>query len=261
MHGLKASTRYGSTGLTMTPSSNYTWSNNLSWVAMTIFIFFSMDVEQIISLLNEKSDPVHLAGMQRFGIEVKNALGIPIPVLRKLAKAIKKDHSLALELWDTGIHEARILASMIDDPALVTGEQIDNWVKDFNSCDVCDQVCGNLFDRTPFAIEKALKFSACQEEFIKRAGFVLMAEHAAHNKKADNNTFIALFPVIEREAWDHRNFIKKAVNWALRQIGKRNSVLKIAAVETAKNILIQNSSSAKWIATNALNELSKKTKI
>ncbi|HEY4322761.1 MAG TPA: DNA alkylation repair protein [Mucilaginibacter sp.] len=219
-----------------------------------------MNLEQVISLLNEKSDPVHLAGMKRFSIEDKTALGIPMPVLRKLAKTIKKDHTLALELWNTGIHEARILASMIDDSALVTSEQIDSWVKDFNSWDVCDQVCGNLFDRTPFAIEKALKFSAYEEEFIKRAGFVLMAEHAIHNKKADNDTFIALFPVIEREAWDNRNFVKKAVNWALRQIGKRNNVLKIAAMETAKNILIQNSTSAKWIATDAVNELSKKTK-
>jgi 3-methyladenine DNA glycosylase AlkD len=220
-----------------------------------------MDVEQIISLLNEKSNPVYLAGMKRFGIADKNALGIPLPELRKIARTIKnKNHSLALALWDTGIHEARILASIVDDPALVTSEQIDNWVKDFDSWDVCDQVCGNLFDRTPFALKKAKIFCASEEEFIKRAGFVLMAEYAVHNKTTDNETFTTLLPFIEREAWDDRNFVKKAINWALRQIGKRNDTLKIAAINTAESILNQDSKAAKWIATNALNELTKKIK-
>jgi 3-methyladenine DNA glycosylase AlkD len=219
-----------------------------------------MDTEQVINQLKQKSNPVYLAGMKRFGIEDKNALGVPMPELRKLAKTIKKDHALALELWNTGIHEARMLASLIDDPALVTAEQMNNWVKDFNSWDLCDQVCGNLFDRTTFAIEKAIAFTNCEEEFIKRAGFVLMAEYAVHNKTADDATFMALLPLINREAWDNRNFVKKAVNWALRQIGKRNNNLKKAAIKTAESILLQNSVAAKWIATNALNELIKKQK-
>src|SRR5471030_926419 len=147
---------------------------------------------------------------------------------------------------------------MIDDPALVTSEQIDNWVKDFNSWDLCDQVCGNLFDRTPFAIEKALNFSAREEEFIKRAGFVLMAEYAVHNKTAEDEIFINLLPIIEREACDDRNFVKKAINWALRQIGKRNEILRPYAIETANRILMQNCKTAKWIATDALNELKSK---
>jgi 3-methyladenine DNA glycosylase AlkD len=163
-------------------------------------------------------------------------------------------------LWKTGIHEARILASLVDDPTLVTPEQIDLWVKDFNSWDLCDQVCGNLFDRTPFAIEKAMEFSASKEEFIKRAGFVLMAEYAVHNKTAKDGVFTALLPIIEREAWDDRNFVKKAVNWALRQIGKRNINLEAAAIECANRILTQNSKPGKWIASNALNELTKKSK-
>ena len=219
-----------------------------------------MDTEQVINQLKQKSNPVYLAGMKRFGIEDKNALGVPMPELRKLAKTIKKDHALALELWNTGIHEARMLASLIDDPALVTAEQMNNWVKDFNSWDLCDQVCGNLFDRTTFAIEKAIAFTNCEEEFIKRAGFVLMAEYAVHNKTADDATFMALLPLINREAWDNRNFVKKAVNWALRQKGKRNNNLKKAAIKTAESILLQNSVAAKWIATNALNELIKKQK-
>lgn len=214
-----------------------------------------VNTEEIIELLKQKSNPANLAGMKRFGIEVETALGTPIPELRKLAKIIKKDHHLALALWETGIHEARILASMIDDPKLVTTEQMDKWVGDFNSWDVCDQACGNLFDKTPFAIEKALQYSLAKEEFIKRAGFVLMAEYAVHHKKADNQTFLALLPIIEREAWDERNFVKKAVNWALRQIGKRNGVLKYAAIDTADRILLQNTKAAKWIATDALREL------
>jgi len=199
--------------------------------------------------------------MKRFGIEDKHALGISIPELRKIARVIKTEHALALELWKTKIHEARMLASMIDDPLLVTPEQIDNWVNDFNSWDLCDQVCGNLFDRTPFAIEKAIAFSRHKEEYIKRAGFVLIAGFAVHKKTAENTVFIDFLPIIEREAWDDRNFVKKAVNWALRQIGKRNDILKIVAIEAANRILLQNTKSAKWIARNALNELTRKLPI
>jgi 3-methyladenine DNA glycosylase AlkD len=214
-----------------------------------------MTVANIIDQLKQKSNPAYHAGMLRFGVDNSKALGVPISELRKLARSIKKDHQLALELWDTGIHEARVLASMIDDPAMVTPAQMDNWVKEFYSWDLCDQVCGNLFDRTPFVIEKALVYTTSKAEYIKRAGFVLMAEYAVHNKTADDNTFIALLPIIEREAWDDRNFVKKAINWALRQIGKRNSTLRIAAIESARRIAQQDSKAAKWVATNALKEL------
>jgi 3-methyladenine DNA glycosylase AlkD len=217
-----------------------------------------MNTAQIIELLKQKSDADHHAGMLRFGVNNTKALGVKVPELRKLASTIKKNHQLAQQLWDTDIHEARILASMIDDPALVTTQQIDAWVKDFETWDVCDQVCGNLFDRTPYAIDKALEFSAHKEEFIKRAGFVLMAEYAVHNKTADDQVFIALFPVMEREAWDDRNFVKKAVNWALRQIGKRNDNLLPLAIACAERIKQQNTKSAKWIARNALTELQPK---
>jgi len=217
-----------------------------------------MNVTEVIDLLKDKADSKYHAGMLRFGIDNDKALGVKIPEVRKLAKLIKKDHDLAQQLWDTGIHEARILASMIDDPALVTPAQIDAWTKDFKTWDVCDQTCGNLFDRTPYAIEKALEFSSHEEEFIKRAGFVLMAEMAVHHKKADDLVFIQFFPIIEREAWDNRNFVKKAVNWALRQIGKRNGTLKPLAIQCAERILLQDSKAAKWIAGDALRELKEK---
>jgi len=217
-----------------------------------------MNSDEVLTLLKQKSNPGYLAGMKRFGINCDHALGIPIPELRKLAKGIKSDHHLALALWKTNLHEARIFASLIDDPALVTEEQINNWVRDFNSWDICDQVCGNLFDRTPFAIKKAIEFSSSEAEFIKRAGFVLMAEYAVHNKTANDEIFIDLLPFIEREACDERNFVKKAANWALRQIGKRNKNLRDHAIETASRILAQNSKSASWIATNAINELKSK---
>jgi 3-methyladenine DNA glycosylase AlkD len=217
----------------------------------------SVDVNDVIDTLKDLADAKYRAGMTRFGISNDKALGVKIPELRKIAKLIKKDHQLALQLWETGIHEARILASMVDDPKQVTTEQIDTWTKDFASWDVCDQVCGNLFDRTPYAIDKALEFSRHEAEFIKRAGFVLMAELAVHDKKAPDEVFIRFFPIITREADDERNFVKKAVNWALRQIGKRNDALRQLAIECAERILKQDTKAAKWIAGDALRELIK----
>lgn len=222
-------------------------------------VFMAIDANEIIDLLKEKADTKYHAGMQRFGIANEKALGVKIPEVRKLAKLIKKDHHLAQQLWDTGIHEARILASMIDDPKQVTTQQIDAWVKDFDSWDVCDQVCGNLFDSTPYAIDKAIEFSTREEEFIKRAGFVLMAYYAVQHKKADDLVFINFFPIIEREAYDERNFVKKAINWALRQIGKRNNNLRPMAIACAERILLQGSKAAKWIAGDALRELKGKS--
>jgi 3-methyladenine DNA glycosylase AlkD len=214
-----------------------------------------MDVTEIIDLLKEKSDARYHAGMLRFGINNEKALGVRIPEVRKLAKVIKTEHELALQLWDTRIHEARILATLVADPKLVTTQLMDSWTKDFSTWDVCDQACGNLFDRTPYAVEKALEYSKHKEEFVKRAGFVLMAELAVHDKKAADKVFIQFFPIIEREAWDNRNFVKKAVNWALRQIGKRNKTLLPLAIKCAERVLMQDSKSAKWIASDALREL------
>jgi len=193
--------------------------------------------------------------MVRFGINPENTFGVSIPNLRKVAKEIGTNHPLAQKLWSSGIHEARILACMVDDPTAVTEKQLESWVKDFDSWDVCDQCCSNLFDKTDFAYQKVVEWSKREEEFVKRAGFVLMACLAVHDKNAGNRKFENFLPIIKRESVDNRNFVKKAVNWALRQIGKRNLRLNKTAIKTAKDIQKMDSKSARWIATDALREL------
>jgi len=215
----------------------------------------SISVEHIIGELKRGGSPKALIGMARFGIRTGKAFGVSIPQIRDLAKRTGTDHELAQKLWKTGIHEARILASMIDDPSKVSEDQMEEWATDFDSWDVVDGCCGNLFDKTQFAIRKAHEWSKREEEYVKRAGFVLMAELAVHDKKASNQTFLDFLPATVREASDERNFVKKAVNWAVRQIGKRNSVLNSAAIKTCVEIRNSGSGSAKWIAADALREL------
>ena len=214
--------------------------------------------DDILKKLKSLSNPKAVAGMARFGINPDNTYGVSIPNLRRMAKEIGKDHTLAQQLWSSGIHEAKILAGMIDVPEIVTEKQMEQWVKGFDSWDVCDQVCMNLFEDTPFASKKAVAWSKRKEEFVKRAGFVLMARLAVSDKKAADEKFLRFLTIIKREATDNRNFIKKAVNWALRQIGKRNRRLNKKAIETAKEIQKINSKSAKWIASDALRELTSK---
>lgn len=214
-----------------------------------------MTLPETIQYLKEHASPKYLAGMSRFGIDSSRAVGVKLPDIRKLAKLIKKDHALAMELWDTNLHEARILATLIAEPAKLTEQQMDKWVHQFYSWDVCDQACGNLFIRTPFVWDKIEEYTQSEQEFVKRCGFVLMAEYAVHLKKATDDVFLSFLPLIEREAWDGRNFVKKAVNWALRQIGKRNTLLKHTAIQTAERILEQDNKAARWIARDALCEL------
>ena len=214
-----------------------------------------MDYADIINRLKSLSDPGAVEGMARFGINPENTYGVSIPNLRQMAREAGKDHALALQLWSSGIHEARILASMVDDPKVVPEEQIDNWVEGFDSWDVCDQCCMNLFEKTRFAYPKAVEWSSREEEFVKRAGFVMMARLAVSDKKAGDRQFKGFFPIIKREALDNRNMVKKAVNWALRQIGKRNSTLNETAIRAAKKIQQMDSKSARWIASDALREL------
>lgn len=201
------------------------------------------------------ANPANVAGMARYGINPANTLGISIPALRSMAKEIGKDHVLAQELWASGIHEARILAAFIDDPRQVTEAQMEQWVEDFDSWDVCDQVCGNLFDRTPFAYQKALEWTGREEEYVKRAGFALMAWLAVHDKKAGDERFEIFFPAIILQSTDARNYVRKAVNWALRNIGKRNRSLNQRSIETAQEIDRIDSKTAHWIASDALKEL------
>jgi 3-methyladenine DNA glycosylase AlkD len=210
--------------------------------------------EEILLLLKSRANPQGAAGMARFGINVSNALGLSIPELRQIAKQIGTDHPLALKLWASELHEARLLASFIDDPHQVSETQLEAWARDFDSWDLCDQVCG-LFEATPFAYEKVREWSSRPEEFVKRAAFAILAGLAVHDRISDDSRFEEFFPILAAQAVDNRNFVRKAVNWALRNIGKRNRHLNLLAVQWAKTIAGQESQSARWIGKDALREL------
>jgi 3-methyladenine DNA glycosylase AlkD len=198
----------------------------------------------------------NVAGMARFGIRPQTeVLGISVYVVRDIAKEIKRDHALALKLWDSGVHEARLLAGMIADPKQMTPQEMDRWAQTFDSWDIVDQTCSNLFDQTPYAHQKVAEWAARDEEFVRRAGYVMMAALAVHDKKAPDAAFEAFFPFIKAGATDERNFVKKAVNWALRGIGKRNKALNEAAIGVAREIQGMPSKAAHWIASDALREL------
>ena len=209
----------------------------------------------VLEQLRELGDPSRLSGMRRYGINTRRALGISVTELRGLARHIGKDHDLALALWDSRFHEARILASMLDDPAAVTESQMQTWVLDFDSWDLCDQVCGNLFDRTPYAFDEAVRWSSREEEFVKRAGFALMAWTAVHRKDVPDERFETFLPLISAQATDERNYVKKAISWALRQIGKRSATLHAHAIRTAEQIQQLDARTARWIANDVLREL------
>jgi 3-methyladenine DNA glycosylase AlkD len=200
-------------------------------------------------------DASRLEGMARFGIRTDSAVGVTLTELRRLARGLRPDHELAAALWASGIHEARILASLVDDPALVSQAQMNAWVADLDSWDVCDGVCGNLFDRTPFALDKAVEWSTREPEFEKRAAFAVMACAAVHRRDLPDAAFEALLPLIREGASDDRSYVKKAVSWALRQMGKRSAQLNVRATRTAEQIERIDARSARWIARDALREL------
>jgi 3-methyladenine DNA glycosylase AlkD len=211
--------------------------------------------DQILKQMKSYYNPCNLAGMARYGINVEKAYGVPTPVLWGMAKQIRGDHALAERLWASGIHDAKILAAFADDPAQVTEEQMERWARDFDSWDVVDQCCNRLFRRTNCAHRKAIEWTARGEEYVKRAGYVLIACLAVHDKESRDAVFERYLRLIKKGANDERNLVKKAVNWALRQIGKRSSKLREAAIKTAKEIQKMNSKSARWIAADALREL------
>ena len=214
-----------------------------------------MEFEEIIKELESLSNPEDVVGMARFGIKTNQAYGVRMPELTRLAKETGKDHELAEKLWQHAYTETRILACLIDDPKMVSEEQMENWALEFNSWDVCDQCCMKLFRKTPYAYKKISEWSMREEEFVKRAAFTLIATLAVHDKKADDAQFELFFPIIIRESVDTRNFVKKAVNWALRQIGKRNLNLNKKAIQVSVEISKIDSKSAKWIAKDSLKEL------
>ena len=214
-----------------------------------------MHVDKVMEDLHSFANPANIQGMARFGINTKTSLGISMPVLRKYAKPLRNNHALADELWNTGIHDARILAALVDDPRKVSKAQMDDWADVLDSWDVCDQCCSSLFVNTPYAHEKAVEWSFHEKEFVKRAGFSLMAILAVRDKKADDREFLKFLDLIVKEAVDERNFVKKAVNWALRQIGKRSHFLHKEAITVGERIKALDSKSARWIAGDALREL------
>jgi 3-methyladenine DNA glycosylase AlkD len=210
---------------------------------------------EVVRTLERMGDPARRDGMARYGIDTSHALGISVTELRRLARGLGHDHDLAAALWASGVHEARILASLVDEPARVSQAQMDAWVGDLDSWDVCDAVCGNLFDRTPFALDKAVEWSAREPEFERRAGFALMAWAAVHRKDLPDAAFGSLLPLIRERSTDDRNYVKKAVSWALRQIGKRSAGLNTKAIRTAEQIERIDARSSRWIARDALREL------
>ena len=212
-------------------------------------------VEEVLERLKSMARPDQLEGMAKYGMVVERRLGVSVPSLRRMAKELGQNHKLALELWKTGIVEARLVAAMTDDPEKLTEGQMEDWVKDINSWDVCDQVCMNLFEKVPLAWKKIIDWSEREEEFVKRAAFALIACLAWHDKKVTDEKFIELFPVIIRGATDERNFVRKAVNWALRNIGKRSLNLNKAAINTAREIQQIDSKAARWIASDTIREL------
>ncbi|MGD2098124.1 MAG: DNA alkylation repair protein [Desulfobacterales bacterium] len=214
-----------------------------------------MDLNDVIAELKSLGDPESAAGMAKYGIKSDRALGVSIPKLQGMAKKIGTSRKLAGQLWSSAIHEARILACMIEDPQQLTEAQLERWVKEVDSWDLCDQCCNRLFSKTAFGRQKAIAWSQRPEEFVKRAGFVLMAVLAVHDKEATDRKFEPFLKRIQKEASDGRHFVKKAVNWALRQIGKRNPALNRKAVAVAEDLRRLESGAARWVANDALREL------
>ncbi len=212
-------------------------------------------VEEVMGELQSKAKAENVDGMARFAIVGDQRMGVSVPDMRKIARSAGKNHQLALDLWDTGVPEGMIVAGMIAEPDKLTEQQMEDWVVDINSWDICDQVCMNLFEKTPLAEKKIFEWSTREGEFVKRTSYALIACLAWHDKQAVDERFINYFPLIVAGSTDERNFVKKAVNWALRNIGKRNKNLNKEAIQLARHIHEIDSKSARWIASNALREL------
>ena len=216
----------------------------------------SKECEEVLEELRRSADPGSVAGMARFGISVDGTMGVSMPALKGMAKRLGKNHELALKLWGSGVHEAKILAALIADPKRTDRSMMEGWVRDFDSWDVCDQVCSYLFSKAEPAYEVIPDWTSRELEFVKRAGFVMMAALAVHDKKAEDEVFLGFFPLIERQAGDGRNYVKKAASWAIRQMGKRSLYLREECIALAERISLQGTPSARWIASDAIRELS-----
>ena len=212
------------------------------------------DCREILKEMRVLARPDALAGMARFGVDTRAALGLSVPQIRQIARRFGTNQALAEELWLSGVHEARILATLVADPKAISRSTMDRWAADCYSWDVCDSCSCNLFDRTPYVWQKIPKWAADKREYVRRAAFSTLACAAVHDKSADDQHFLDGLALVEKYAFDDRNFVRKSVNWALRNIGKRNERLLPAAVECAKRLRTQDSKAARWIAADALRE-------
>lgn len=214
-----------------------------------------MTKDDIIKELKKNASPKTIESERRFGNKGENLIGVTVTFLRKFVKKIPKNHKLALELWKSGIYEAKMLATMVDETIKVTESQMDKWVNEFDSWGICDGACMNLFCHTSFVEKKIYQYAKSKKEYVRRTAFTLIACLAFKKKEAKNKDLEKYFLLIKEYSFDERNFVKKAVNWALRQIGKRNEILRKKAIKTALEIQKQGTKSARWIASNALSEL------
>jgi len=214
-----------------------------------------MTCDKVLEWLKRKGTQRTRDGMARYGIVARKAFGVPMGTLLALSRKLGTDQALSLKLWESGWYEARLLAALIGDPARVTRRQMNAWAAGFENWGDCDTVCFKLFDRTPFAYEKARQWSASPREFLKRGGFVMMACLALHDKTAPDKLFLAFLPLIEKGAGDERNFVSKGVNWALRSIGRRNRALKLAALNVAQRLAQAERAAPRWVGKDAVREL------
>lgn len=214
-----------------------------------------MTCRQILSKLEAMGSSANIEGMARYGIRPERALGVSMAALRVLSRELGTNQELALELWDAGIHESRLLAALLADPLRVDGELMERWAAQFDSWALCDTTCGSLFRKAPPAWEKAQQWCLRKELYVKRAGYAMIAWLAVHDKKASDADYYKLLNLVRQGAEDERPLVKKAVNWALRQIGKRNMRLNARAIELAVSLAENGGKSGRWVANDALREL------
>ncbi len=221
----------------------------------------NLSSQSVLQALKQLENKANQEGMKRFAVGHGDTLGINVPVLRAMAKDLKKApnrHQIALDLWASEIHEARLLSAFIDDPKQVDEAQMEAWTEAIRSWDLCDQLCANLFYKTPFYLDKAFEYSFREEEFVKRTGFVLMLMYVQHDKVKDPAMIARFLERLEEESHDNRNFVKKALNWLLRTIGKRNQTLYPLAMASCERLIAHDTPSSRWIARDALRELQAK---
>jgi 3-methyladenine DNA glycosylase AlkD len=218
-------------------------------------------VDAILAELRSLGSEANRAGMAHFGIKTDRAFGISMAVLKPLARRLKRNHRLAADLWQSGYHEARLLAVLVEEPDKVTVAQMDRWARTLDSWDICDQACARLFVRTPFVEDAIRRWTKDEREFVRRAGFALIAAYTVHGKSVPDERFVPFLDLIEEHATDDRNFVRKAVNWALRQIGKRSMALQGPALSLARRLAASTNPTARWIGKDAIRELQLDTQL